>query len=122
MALKERMTIADSVTIEIHRTRYVREQDGAVAVILYTGPAGGWSTSNPQYPELAFDPVIVEFILNEQRDKIIPYCNVKYPGGDFDSAYELVLSWVSPQSRFVIAETDGYERVRLEESFHWLQA
>jgi hypothetical protein len=100
-------------------------RDGKVAV-LYSPPYGaGWSTWNPLSPDLMFDPVIVDFVLNKSEnwiEGILAYCSIAYPDAYTGGVDELEVKWVASGSQFVIEEYDGSENVVLKEEKNWITA
>lgn len=112
----------------VERTRYVRE-DGMVGVIISPSFGGGFSTWS-SYPEMALDPVLVEWVLemnskpvdstdyNIIRDKIQTYV----VGPKYNASYHgdrLEVEWLPPGTRFIIHEYDGAESIWCEHEIKW---
>jgi hypothetical protein len=100
-------------------------RDGKVAVLVSPGFGAGWYTWNLDHPELVFDPIIVDMVLNEvDYHEIEFYVNEKY--GE-DEVYtggisDLVVVWVPVGARFRIEEYDGSESLKLESKEEWITA
>jgi hypothetical protein len=106
-------------------------RDGKVAVLVSPGFGAGWSTWNSSYPELLFDPVVVDLVekdtgnkkraryerqgLSEKTiKKIEAHIAEKYPeqyvycGG----AEDLTIVWMDEGTKFYVDEYDGSESIR----------
>ena len=60
-------------------TKVIR--DGKVAVLYSPGFGAGWSTWNSHNPDLLFDSIIVDFVLNKSENwqqGIEAYCSIAY--------------------------------------------
>jgi hypothetical protein len=109
-------------SLDVINEKVVR--DGMVAVLVSPGFGAGWYTWNQQYPELVFDPIIVDMVLNEvDYHEIESYIDGKY-GEDVytGGASDLVVKWVPVGARFRIEEYDGAESLKLESKEVWLVA
>jgi hypothetical protein len=96
-----------------------------IGVLISYGFGAGWSTWNPGYPELVFDPTIVDLILSKEpnyKTKIVDYCEKQYPGGYFGGIDGLVVEWVVEGTEFMVEEYDGSESLNFKETIDWLTA
>ena len=99
-------------------------QDGRVAVLVSRGFGAGWSSWNREFPELLFDPFIVNLLLEDpnERDKIQAYMDLKYPDVYTGGLDDLVVQWVPQGAKFRIHEYDGSESLVLESEEQWVIA
>jgi hypothetical protein len=98
-------------------------RDGKVGVIISPDYGAGWSTWNPEYPEIMFDPNLINFVEKAEWDKLKAYMELKYPEV-FVSEYglDLVVEWLPVGAEFKIEEYDGAESLILKEKEVWLIA
>jgi hypothetical protein len=96
-------------------------RDGRVAVLSSPGFGAGWYTSH-YYEALVFDPSIVQWLENNERDKIKNYMTLKYPDVYLGGLDNLKITWVSSGSIFRIEEYDGSESIIIKEQDNWLTA
>ncbi len=99
-------------------------RDGNVAVLVSPGFGAGWYTWNQQHPELVFDPIIVNMVLNKVHyHEIESYVDKKY-GDDVytGGAGDLYVHWVPVGAKFRIDEYDGAESLVLESNEKWMTA
>ena len=106
-------------------------KDNKVAVLYSPGYGAGWSTWNDK-PELVFDPVIVNMLLDAEdrpeqseedlEDRIMVYLTLKYNDCYFGGVDTLTIKWVPIGSQFRITEYDGSETVEIRDSLNWLTA
>lgn len=115
-------------------SRYVK--DGKVAVLLSWGYGSGWSTWNRNYPNIAFDPFIVECVLEHNQlegdakldhldvliSKVVEYSKEAYPDACLIGVWALGIEWVPVGEKFRIQEYDGSEAIILESEHRWLIA
>lgn len=100
-------------------------KDGHVAVLFSPGFGAGWYTSNEEYPELMFDPVVVAHILSEDQPPLTdlkPYLEVRYPDIYLGGLPNLTIRWVPEGLQFRIHEYDGSETVILDSEDKWFMA
>lgn len=100
-------------------------RDGKVAVLYSPGFGAGWSTWNTLLPELLFDPIIVDFVLNKPENwlqGIEAYCELVYPGAYTGGASDLEVMWIPAGSQFLVEEYDGSESVVLMDEMKWIVA
>lgn len=100
-------------------------RDGKVAVLVSPGFGAGWYTWNESHPELIFDPVVVDMVLNEvEYYEIQSYIDEKYGEDEVytGGASDLIVVWVPVGARFRIEEYDGSESLKLESKEQWLTA
>lgn len=96
-------------------------RDGQVAVIFSPAYGAGWYSWH-QIPELLFDPSIVEWIEQEESDKIKNYLTLKYPGEYFGGVEDLCIKWMDQGTEFRIHEYDGAESIEYRNKQDWLIA
>jgi hypothetical protein len=96
-------------------------RDGKVAVLVSPGYGAGWYSwhSNEQ---LLFDPSIVQWIEEDNREKIQAYLELRYPDETTIGLEDLVVNWVPVGTRFRIEEYDGAESLVLESTQRWMTA
>ena len=96
-------------------------RDGQVAVLVSPGYGAGWYSwhSNEQ---LLFDPSIVQWIEEDDREKIQAYLELRYPDETTIGLEDLVVEWVPVGARFRIEEYDGAESLVLESTQRWITA
>ena len=100
-------------------------RDGKVAVLYSPGFGAGWSTWNTLLPELLFDPIIVDFVLNKPENwlqGIEAYCELVYPGAYTGGSSNLEVMWIPAGSQFLVEEYDGSESVVLMDEMKWIVA
>ena len=95
---------------------------GCVAVIYSPEFGAGWSTWNRKYPEILFDPAIVEFIEKEQDEELEVYVTLRYPGIYDGGMVGLKIEWIPEGSFFRVNEHDGSESIELRDAVNWIQA
>ena len=95
---------------------------GCVAVIYSPEFGAGWSTWNRKYPEILFDPAIVEFIEKEQDEELEVYVTLRYPGIYDGGMVGLKIEWIPEGSFFRVNEHDGAESIELRDRVNWMQA
>lgn len=103
--------------------KYIK--DGQVAVLFSPGFGAGWYTWNTDYPQMVFDPKIVEFLIEDAdnlTDKIVKYCENTYPDSYLGGAEDLVVCWIPIGTEFRINEYDGSESIEIKEKTVWLTA
>lgn len=88
-------------------------RDGNVAVLYSPGYGAGWYTWNPKFPEIVFDPVLVELV--ERGDfKLVEWvARGKYPGIYTGGVEDLVIEWLPEGTIFEIKEYDGSESLHV---------
>jgi hypothetical protein len=100
-------------------------RDGKVAVLYSPGFGAGWSTWNTLLPELLFDPIIVDFVLNKPENwlqGIDAYCELVYPRSYTGGSSDLEVMWIPAGSQFLVEEYDGSESVVLKDEMKWIVA
>ncbi len=102
------------------------QRDGKVAVLISPGFGSGWSTWNEGYPNLMFDPQIVDLVLNynghDVSQRIEAICEIKYPDAYLGGVEDLTVMWVNTGERFVVSEYDGSESIKREKDMRWITA
>lgn len=98
-------------------------RNGLVAVLYSPGFGAGWSTWNYQYPELLFDPIIVQMIEDGTNSETIDaYCSAKYSDGYFGGSDDLTVEWIPVGTQFRIHEYDGSESIEIKDAMNWITA
>jgi len=97
-------------------------RDGRVAVLISPEYGAGWSTWNPKYPEILFDPAIVEFVEKDQSEELQVYVTLKYPGINDGGIVGLTIEWIPEGALFRVNEHDGAESIEFQDRIKWIQA
>jgi len=99
-------------------------RDNKVAVLYSPGFGAGWFTWNHQYPEIIFDPFIVQMIEDTTKSETIElYCEEKYPNGYYGGADDLQIAWIEVNRDFRIDEYDGNESIIFRDNDdEWIKA
>jgi hypothetical protein len=97
-------------------------QDGKVAVLYSPEFGSGWYTWNGEYPQLIFDPAIVNYVENESWSDLEVYMELKYPRVHLGGLLDLKVQWVAEGTEFKIVEYDGYESIEYKNSDQWITA
>ena len=95
---------------------------GCVAVIYSPEYGAGWSTWNRKYPEILFDPAIVDFVEKKQDEELQVYVTLKYPNIYDGGIVGLKVEWIPEGSFFRVNEHDGAESIELRYRVNWMQA
>ena len=95
---------------------------GCVAVIYSPEFGAGWSTWNRKYPEILFDPAIVEFVEKGQDEELEVYVTLKYPGIHDGGIVGLKIEWIPAGTFFRVNEYDGAETIEFRDKINWIQA
>ena len=96
-------------------------RDDRVAVLVSPGYGAGWYSWHGN-EELLYDPSIVEWLEQNELDKIKTYLELKYPNETILGLEDLEVNWVPAGARFRIDEYDGAESLVLEKNEYWLTA
>lgn len=99
-------------------------RDGKVAVLVSPGYGAGWSTWNSGHPEVLYDPVVVQMVLDDRRDDIEPYCDRVYGDSEIycGGARDLEVCWLPVGTQFRVNEYDGYESIVTNADEIWFVA
>jgi hypothetical protein len=98
-------------------------KDGRVAVLYSPGYGAGWSTWNPDYPDMVFDPGLVDLVLADDKEKILAYVTLRWANIVVRSGIDdLEVEWVPEGVEFVIEEYDGAETIVFKNEVKWIQA
>ena len=100
--------------------RYIRE--GRVAVLYSPTFGSGWSTWNPEYPDMIFDPGMAQLIEQGRMDAAMTYAQLKWPDACLEGVDTLSIRWLLLDTKFRISEHDGNEDVEILEEIKWLVA
>lgn len=95
------------------------QRDGMVAVLYSPDYGAGWSTWNPDYPDMVWDPGMVELILEDRREEMMTYAMLKWPDAYFGGLDNLTVAWVHVGERFIVDEYDGSESITRERDMSW---
>ena len=96
--------------------------NGKVAVLSSPGYGAGWSTWNPDYPEMVFDPGLVDLVLEGNEEKILAYIVLKWPTAFMGGVEDLRVDWLPEGVDFVIEEYDGAETIVFKNEVKWITA
>lgn len=88
-------------------------RDGKVAVLYSPGFGAGWYTWNSGATELVFDSIIVNAILEGDKQKAKERAEEICPVGYFGGIDNLVVGWVPVGEAFEITEYDGSESLKI---------
>jgi len=98
-------------------------EDGKVAVLYSPGFGAGWYSWNRQYPELVFDPAIVNLVIAKKFEELETFMILKYPDVYLGGMKDLEVEWVKVDRMFRIAEYDGNESIEYkDEDEMWMIA
>ena len=97
-------------------------RDGKVAVLYSPAFGAGWYTWNYQYPEILFDPAIVEFVEKEKWAELETYVILKYPEIYKAGMTDLQVEWIPEGTEFKVTEYDGNESIEYKENESWIIA
>jgi hypothetical protein len=97
-------------------------RDGRVAVLYSPGYGAGWFSWNTGYPEILFDPAIVELVEAEKWEELQAFVILKYPDIYSGGLKNLEIEWVPEGSQFQINEYDGNESIQKRDSTDWITA
>lgn len=99
-------------------------RDGNVAVIVSPGHGAGFSTWNPQYPGLVYEPLVVQWIENGKPishfEPITLQLEQKY--GEFiycGGLNDACIHWLPIGTHFIITEHDGFECLQSKSDINW---
>ena len=97
-------------------------RDGKVAVLYSPGYGAGWFTWNTKYPEILFDPAMVELVEQEKWDELRAYVVLKYPDIYAGGLEDLHIDWIPVGTQFQVKEYDGNESIERRDSVNWITA
>ena len=97
-------------------------RDGMVAVLYSPDYGSGWYTWNTNYPELLFDPAIVQLVEENKFDELKTYVTLKYPNIFDGGMDDLKVAWIPAGAMFRINEYDGDESIELKDDIDWFTA
>jgi hypothetical protein len=96
------------------------KRDGKVAVIISPGFGSGWSTSYPEYPDILWDPGLIQFLLSGYNDEELnTYVGLRWPDVSLDLIDELTVEWVQEGEQFYVHEYDGNEWIVTSSDENW---
>lgn len=99
-------------------------RENKVAVLYSPGYGSGWYTWATEYPEILYDPEVVDWVENgklpSQVDALKTYLEANYPNLYIGSnLIDLEIEWISVGTNFRIKEYDGYESIEYRDSINW---
>ena len=97
-------------------------RDGRVAVLYSPGYGAGWFSWNTEFPELLFDPGLVDLVGQDDKEKILAYVNLKWPDAYTGGLEDLQIEWLPVGTEFIIDETDGAELIKIKDNVNWITA
>jgi hypothetical protein len=99
-------------------------RDNQVAVLYSPGFGAGWYSWNQDHPELLFDPVVVQMVLDDRKHDIEAYCDRVYGEDEVycGGAGDLVVRWLPTGTQFRIEEYDGSESLVVSDEIVWQTA
>ncbi len=95
-------------------------QNGKVAVLISPGFGAGWSTWNSEYPEMLFDPGMVDLVINGDQEQMRAYAELKWPDAYMGGLSKLEVEWVEQGRLIKINEYDGSESIEYQDSDDWI--
>jgi hypothetical protein len=99
-----------------------RIKDGKVGVLVSPGFGAGWSTWNPEWPAMLFDPVIVDWVDSGLNSDKLGEAKLRYPDACWLGFDQLCVVWVPVGQKFMITEYDGSETIVCPEDYDWVTA
>ena len=118
--MNEVSTNVNEVADEVYADRVIR--NGLVAVLYSPGYGAGWYTWNTEYPEILFDPGIVELVEQKKFEELQVYVKLKYPDIYTGGLEDLQVEWVPKGTAFRIDDYDGNESIEFRDSMEWMIA
>ena len=97
-------------------------QDGNVAVLFSPEYGSGWYSWNTSYPEILFDPAMVKLVLENKKEELRVFVELKYPDIFKGGLDDLEVEWVPEGRQFRIAEYDGKEWIEYDDEVEWITA
>jgi hypothetical protein len=97
-------------------------EDGKVAVLYSPGFGAGWYTWNNEHPQLIFDPAIVRYVEQGEKEKLKEYMALKYPNVYLGGIDDLTVAWIPEGTAFRIGEYDGSENLEIMTEVNWMIA
>jgi hypothetical protein len=97
-------------------------RDGKVAILYSPGYGAGWYTWNQAFPELIFDPGIVDLVEHNKFDELKTYVTLKYPEIFTGGMDDLKVDWLPVGIDFRITEFDGNEVIETKDEVDWIIA
>lgn len=130
--MKDKMTVKDTVTVQLYKDSKYTAPDGKVAAIYHPNYGPGWYTHHLN-KSLLFDPYLVDLILKKNSNQLDPvvfynqvqqyYHNRHPPGNDrVPNPHRLSIYWLTPKAEFIVMAQDGWEEIWLKNSLPWIQA
>ena len=130
--MQSKLGVSDSISITVHRPRYVK--DGMVGVVISPDYGGGFSTWAPAGTgDMCMDVKVVEWTLALQTiidtnsleyqyfiDNITHHVKNTYDYSWIPGPLQVV--WVPMGTKFTISEYDGWETLKTEHDFDWKTA
>lgn len=95
-------------------------KDSKVAVLISPGFGAGWSTWNNEYPEMLFDPGMVDLVLKGNQEQMRAYAELKWPDAYLGGLNNLEIEWIAQGQRIKINEYDGSESIEYHDSDDWI--
>jgi hypothetical protein len=86
--------------------------DGLVGVVF--SPGYGLGISHPDYPQLNFDPKLIDFVVIGLIGDALAYIEETYPNVYIDDRTELEVKFLPVGTKFLISDYDGYEYIVTE--------
>jgi len=97
-------------------------RDGMVAVLYSPDYGSGWFTWNQDYPEILFDPAIVQLVEENKFDELKTYVTLKYPKIFIGGMDDLKVELIPEGAMFRVNEYDGNEFIELKDDADWFKA
>jgi hypothetical protein len=94
-------------------------RNGRVAVLYSPDHGAGWFSWNTRYPEILFDPALVELVEQEKWDELQAFVTLKYPDIYAGGLRDLQIEWIPEGTQFIVNEYDGNESIQTRDSTDW---
>ena len=98
-------------------------KDGMVAVLYSPGFGAGWYSWNTETPEMLFDPVVVQAVLDGMnKHDLSALAEERYPDAYVRGIEQITIKWLPESTMFRIEEYDGSESVVTYTNDVWFKA
>lgn len=97
-------------------------RNGKVAVLVSPGYGAGWFTWNTEFPQLLFDPQLVEAVENQDKAALLERAEKIAPGAYLGGMDQLRIRWLPEGTQFQVTEYDGSEGLKIVDEQEWITA
>lgn len=114
-------TQVTEIADEVYLGKVVR--NGKVAVLFSPGYGAGWSSWNRELGEdIIFDPTIVKYVEEDNKEALLSYVSLKYPEAYTGGLDGIEIKWIDEGTLFRIDEYDGFESIEILSDTNWIKA